>query len=76
MADAGLPCEGDLYDAPHGGSMTVEPGPDEDLTITGASYDSDDVGPSDTLFGAERTVPAEDIYEDTAGEWLAVPGDF
>lgn len=53
--------------------VMVDLGPDDDLTFGGSIYDSDDGNPSDTLFNAEYTIPAEDISEDTSGECL-VPG--
>lgn len=53
--------------------VTVDLGPDDDLTFGGSIYDSDEDNPSDTLFDAEYTIAAEDISEDTSGECL-VPG--
>jgi hypothetical protein len=53
--------------------VIVDLGPGDDLTFGGSIYDHDDDNPSDTLFDAEYTIPAEDISEDTSGECL-VPG--
>jgi hypothetical protein len=61
------------YGVPANNCVTVDLGPEDDLTFGGSIYDHDDDPPSDTMFDAEYTIRAEDISEHTSGECL-VPG--
>lgn len=53
------------YDAPHSDYIDVELGPYEDLTFGGSIMDADTSGwsynPSDTLFEADYTIPADEV---------------
>lgn len=49
------------YRAPEHDWVTIELGPGDDLTFGAQVIDADSGNPSDTLFDARRTIPAEDV---------------
>jgi hypothetical protein len=49
------------YRAPDRNYVTLELGPDDDLTFGGYIYDADTGNPSDTLFDGRRTIPAGEV---------------
>jgi hypothetical protein len=49
------------YRAPDRNYVTIELGPDDDLTFGGYIYDADTGNPSDTLFDGRHTIPAGEV---------------
>jgi hypothetical protein len=49
------------YRAPDRNYVTIELGPDDDLTFGGYIFDADTGNPSDILFNGQRTIEAEDV---------------
>ena len=57
----GSPCEGDNYHAPEGNTVTVELGPDDDLTITGVIVDCECDGGSQWLLYEQHTIQSRAV---------------
>ena len=49
------------YRAPDTNHVTIELGPDDDLTFGGLIYDADSDNPSDTLFDGQHAIPAREV---------------